>query len=239
MSIRWRAHAYSEGDATFEARVYWDDDWEEPRPGILVSHAWRGRSDFENGKAEAMTRLGYVGFALDLYGKGILGRDADENRRLMKPYLDDRAMLQRHMHLALREIRRLPEVDKPRIAAIGFCFGGLCVLDLARSGADLRGIASFHGLLIPPGNTAGQRFDGMILVLHGWDDPMAPPEQVVRLGQELTELGADWQIHAYGNTVHAFTNPAAADPDHGLLFSAQANERSGRTLQSFLAEAFR
>ncbi len=238
MNIRWRAHAYSDGDASFEARVYWDDDRAEPRPGVLVSHAWRGRSDFENGRAEAMARLGYVGFALDLYGKGILGRNAEENHRLMQPFVDDRGKLQCHMRLALREIRKLPEVDSSRVAAIGFCFGGLCVLDLARCGDELRVVASFHGLLEPPGNTAGQRFTGMVLVLHGWDDPMARPEQVVRLGQELTALGADWQIHAYGNTLHAFTYPLAADPANGLQFDARANERSARSLQSFLAEAF-
>jgi dienelactone hydrolase len=238
MSIRWRAHAYSDGDASFEARVYWDDDRTEPRPGVLVSHAWRGRSDFENGRAEAMARLGYVGFALDLYGKGILGRNAEENHRLMQPFIEDRSKLQHHMGLALQEIRKLPEVDSSRIAAIGFCFGGLCVLDLARSGANLRGAASFHGLLDPPGNTAGQCFAGSVLVLHGWADPMAPPEKVVRLGQELTALGADWQIHAYGNTMHAFTNPSAADPANGLQFDSRANERSTRALQSFLAEAF-
>lgn len=238
MNIRWRSHAYGDGDAIFEARVYWDDDRSEPRPGVLVSHAWRGRSDFENGRAEAMARLGYVGYALDLYGKGILGRNNEENQRLMQPLLQDRGKLQHHMSLALRDIRKLPEVDPSRVAAIGYCFGGLCVLDLARSGADLRGVASFHGLLDPPGNTAGQRFTGMVLVLHGWDDPMAPPDKVVRLGQELTTLGADWQVHAYGNTMHAFTNPSAADPAHGLSFDARANERSTRALQSFLAEAF-
>ncbi len=238
MSIRWRSHTYREDDALFEARVYWDDDRAEPRPGVMVSHAWRGRSDFENGRAEAMARLGYIGFALDLYGKGILGRNNEENQRLMQPFMQDREKLQRRMRLALREIRKLPEVDPLRVGAIGFCFGGLCVLDLARCGADLRGVASFHGLLDPPGNTAGQRYTGMLLVLHGWDDPMAPPEKVVRLGQELTAIGADWQIHAYGNTLHAFTNPAAVDPAHGLLFDARANDRSTRALQSFLAEAF-
>jgi dienelactone hydrolase len=239
MSIRSRSHAYTDGDTVFQARICWDDAVAGPAPGILVSHAWRGRSDFENGQAEALARLGYVGFALDLYGKGILGNDAAENRRLMQPFVDDRGKLQRQMHLALQEIRGLPEVDASRIAAIGFCFGGLCVLDLARSGADIRGVASFHGLLGPPRGGEARRFGGKVLVLHGWDDPMAPPAHVLALSQELTALGADWQIHAYGNTVHAFTNPAADDRDHGLQFNPLANARAMQSLRAFLTESFR
>jgi dienelactone hydrolase len=185
-----------------------------------------------------MARLGYVGFALDLYGDGVLGSNPDENRRLMQPFLDDRKNLLRHMLLALEEVRGLEEVDASRVGAIGFCFGGLCVLDLARGGADLRGAVSFHGLLGSPGHKRSARFAGKVLVLHGWDDPMATPEQVVMLGKELTGLGADWQIHAYGNTLHAFTNPLANDPGNGLQFDARANERSMLSLQSFLAEAF-
>jgi dienelactone hydrolase len=237
MSIQSRTQVYSDGDSTYEAYVSWDDARTGPRPGVLVSHAWRGRSEFENGKADELARLGYVGFALDLYGKGVLGRNEQENRRLMQPFLDDRAKLSRHMQLAVREIRSLPEVDDTRVAAIGFCFGGLCVLDLARSGAGIRAVASFHGLLGAPGTGTSNRFDGKVLVLHGWNDPMAAPEQVVALGKELTLLGADWQIHAYGNTLHAFTNPAADDPAHGLKFDARANRRSAHALRAFLAEA--
>jgi dienelactone hydrolase len=238
MAIRSRSHGYSEGGIHCEARLSWDDAWHEPRPAVLVSHAWRGRSDFENSQAEWLAGLGYVGFALDLYGKGVLGSNPEENRRLMQPYMDDRGKLQRHMQRALHEARQLPEVDASRVAAIGFCFGGLCVLDLARSGADLRGVASFHGLLTPAGNTAGKRFEGSVLVLHGWEDPLAPPRELLALGAELTALGADWQVHAYGNTLHAFTNPAADDAAHGLKFDRLANDRSRRSLQSFLAELF-
>ncbi|MDH4047359.1 MAG: dienelactone hydrolase family protein [Gammaproteobacteria bacterium] len=239
MGIRTRKHVYVDGDATFEAYLAWDDGVTQPRPGVLVSHAWRGRSEFENGKAEDLARLGYVGFALDLYGRGVLGTQPEENRRLMQPFIDDRLKLQRHLELALREIRALPEVDESQVAAIGFCFGGLCVLDMARCGADLSAVASFHGLLTPRDTSAANRFAGKVLVMHGWDDPMAPPEQLVTLGKELSELGADWQIHAYGNTLHAFTNPAADDAANGLKFDLRANDRSWQSMQTFLAEAFR
>lgn len=238
MSIQSRQHAYREDGVEYEARVCWDDSIKEARPAVLISHAWRGRSDFENAEAESLARMGYVGFALDLYGKGVIGSNPDENRKLMQPYIDDRDHLERHLQAALREARSLPEVNSAKVAAIGFCFGGLCVLDLARNGADVLGVASFHGLLAPRLPSGKRRFDGSVLVLHGWDDPMAPPEAVVALGKELTSLGADWQVHAYGNTLHAFTNPLADDAGHGLKFDARANERARRTLASFLADLF-
>lgn len=237
MSIRTRQHAYREEGVEYEARVCWDDRFTAPRPAVLVSHAWRGRTDFENAEAERLAEMGYVGFALDLYGKGIVGSNPEENSKLMQPFMDDRARLQRQMHLAVREARSLPEVDKSKLAAIGFCFGGLCVLDLARSGADVLGVASFHGLLSPP-PSKNSRFAGSVLVMHGWDDPMAPPGDVLALGKELTDLGADWQVLAFGHTLHAFTNPDADDPASGLKFDARANDRARGALNPFLAELF-
>jgi dienelactone hydrolase len=121
---------------------------------------------------------------------------------------------------------------------MGYCFGGLCVLDLARSGADVLGVASFHGLFHKPGNTEGNKISAKVLVLHGWDDPMAKPAQVIELAEELTKSGADWQIHGYGNTLHAFTNPAANDPAHGTVYNADADRRSWQSLQLFLADIF-
>lgn len=237
MSITTRTIEYRDGDRLLEAFVAADDALDGPRPGVLVSHAWRGRSDFENDKAVELARLGYTGMALDLYGKGVLGSSPDENRALMQPLLDDRPALQRRLGLALEELRALPEVDSAKTAAIGFCFGGLCVLDMARSGADLRGVASFHGLLSAPGNTAA-RIDAKILVLHGWDDPMAPPADVLALADELTAAGADWQLHGYGATLHAFTNPVASDPAAGLQYEPRAERRSWQAMRNFLEELF-
>jgi dienelactone hydrolase len=238
MGIRTRQHGYRENGVDYEARVCWDDSYDKPRPAVLVSHAWRGRSDFENAEAERLAGMGYVGFALDLYGKGVIGKSPEENRGLMQPYLDDRALLWRKLGAAIREVQSLPEVDDSKLAAIGFCFGGLCVLDLARNGAEVRGVASFHGLLSPSSTIDNGRFDGSVLVLHGWDDPMAPPEHVVALGREMTALGADWQLYAYGQTLHAFTNPEANDPAHGLKFEPRTNNRARIALASFLSELF-
>lgn len=236
MAIRTADIDYKHADTLLSGFLAYDDALSYPCPAVLVSHAWVGRDEFACAKARRLAELGYVGFALDLYGRGVLGRNRDENARLMQPFLSDRAFLQGRMMTALETVRRFPQVDPDRVAAIGFCFGGLCVLDLARTGADLRGVVSFHGLLSPPGNIQGRRIQAKILVLHGHDDPMVPPEQVMALGGELTEAGADWQIHIYGNTLHAFTNPQANDPSFGTVYDAIADRRSWQSMQNFLAE---
>ena len=238
MGIDTRTVEYRDGNTVLEAYMAWDDSGHDARPGVLVAHAWAGRGEFEENKAEKLAELGYAGFALDLYGKGLLGSSNEENAAMMQPLLDDRAMLQRRMQLALEQMRRQREVDAGRVAAMGFCFGGLCVLDLARTGADVLGVASFHGLFGKPGNTDGNRIAAKVLAMHGWDDPMVPPDQVIGLAAELTEMGADWQIHAYGNTMHAFTNQDADDPDFGTVYSPCADHRSWQSLQLFLAEIF-
>jgi dienelactone hydrolase len=236
MSIQTRTIDYFHDGTLLEGLLAWDDAAGGPRPSVMVSHAWAGRDEFAINKARALAELGYVGFALDMYGKGVLGSGPEENARLMEPFMKDRELLQGRQAAALEALRRQPEVDAGRIAAIGFCFGGLCVLDLARRGADLRGVASFHGLLAPPGNTQGNRILAKVLVLHGYDDPMGPPEQLSALANELTQAGADWQIHAYGGTVHAFTNPKANDPGFGTVYHEKADRRSWQSMRNFLAE---
>jgi dienelactone hydrolase len=229
---------YQHDGVVLEGFMAWDDTKGGPLPGVLVSHAWGGRGDFECDKARALAKLGYCGFALDLYGKGVLGSGPEENAKLMQPFLQDRAKLQARMHAALATLRSQKEVDARRVAAIGYCFGGLCVLDLARTGADVRGVVSTHGLFNPPGNTAGKKISAKVLALHGHDDPMVPVEMVNSLEQELTAAGADWQIHVYGNTMHAFTNPQANDPSHGTVFNPNANRRAWVVTRDFLEESF-
>ena len=228
---------YEHEGVLLEGFFAWDEHRRGPLPGVLVSHAWAGRGDFECDKARALAGLGYCGFALDLYGKGVRGTSTEENAKLMQPFLENRAMLQSRLATALETMRAQDEVDAARTAAIGFCFGGLCVLDLARSGSDVRGVVSLHGLFAPPGNTSGNRISAKVLALHGHEDPMVPPDAVNALETELTEAGADWQIHVYGNAMHAFTNPEANDPSFGTVYNADADRRSWITLRSFLEEA--
>lgn len=238
MAVVTRDVEYTHRDQVFEGVVAVDNASETQRPVVLVSHAWGGRDDFAVQKAKDLAKMGYVGFALDLYGKGVLGKSKEENRALMTPLLEDRTLLQARMQTAVDTASAQPEADKTKVAAIGYCFGGLCVLDLARTGAAVNGVVSYHGLFSSPGNTVGRKISAKILVLHGYDDPMATPDAMVELASELTGAQADWQIHAYGSTLHAFSNPAADDPEFGTVYSADADKRSWRSMTEFLADIF-
>lgn len=238
MAIISKTMEYRDGEVLLEAFVAYDDTSLERRPAVLINHAWAGRDNFVAEKAKKIAELGYVGFAVDMYGKGILGSNPEENAKLMQPFIDDRAMLQQRMKAALAAVKLLPWVDVDKCAAIGFCFGGLCVLDLARTGVDLKGVVSFHGLLGAPGNTGSNIIKAKVLVLHGHDDPMVPVEQVIAFEEEMTHAKADWQLHAYGHTMHAFTNPMANDPQFGTVYQPNADRRSWQSMQNFLAELF-
>lgn len=227
---------YEHDGVVLEGLLAWNDSTPGPRPGVLVSHAWGGRGEFECDKARRFAELGYAGFALDVYGKGVHGSGPEENAKLMQPFLSDRALLQARMALALETMRVQVEVDAARTAAIGYCFGGLCVLDLARTGSDVRGVISTHGLFGPPGNTAGKKIGAKVLALHGHEDPMVPVEAVNAFENELTEAGADWQIHVYGSTMHAFTNPDANNPGMGTVYNAAADRRAWVVTVDFLEE---
>ena len=238
MAIVSNTVGYLDGDVLLEAFFAFDDALSGRRPAVLINHTWAGRDQFVAEKAKKLAGLGYVGFAVDMYGKGVLGASADENARLMQPFMDNRLMLQKRMQAALYAVKLMPWVDDSKIAAIGFCFGGLCALDLARTGADLKGAVSFHGLLGAPGNTQGLAIKAKILALHGHDDPLAPVEQVLAFQQEMTNAGADWQLHTYGNTQHAFTNPVANNPDFGMVYQPDADRRSWQAMENFLTEIF-
>ncbi|MGR9085981.1 MAG: dienelactone hydrolase family protein [Gammaproteobacteria bacterium] len=229
---------YRDGDVVLEAFVAYDGASSGLRPAVMINHAWGGRDAFVAEKARKMAELGYLGFALDMYGKGIVGSGPEENARLMQPFIEDRGKLRERMQAALAAVKSLPQVDPGKIAAIGFCFGGLCVLDLARSGADVKGVVSFHGLLGAPEGIRSDRIKARILALHGHDDPMVPVDQVVAFEQEMTRAGADWQLHCYGNTMHAFTNPAANDPGFGTVYQPVAERRSWLSMRNFLEEIF-
>jgi len=229
---------YQHGETVLEGHVAYEES-EMQKPLVLVAHDWTGRREFACYAAERIAELGYVGFALDMYGKGIFGADGDVegNSALMAPYANDRALLRRRIRAALVAGRNIPQVKATQVAAIGYCFGGMCVLELARSGADVLGVVSIHGILAP-GDIANEAIRAKVLCLHGHDDPMAPPEQVAAFQQEMTAARVDWQVHCYGLTMHAFTNPRANNPDFGTVFNADAKRRAHQSLKSFLAELF-
>lgn len=204
------------------------------QPTVILFPTVMGRSELELGFARKLAELGYTAFVADLYGK--VGETPEECRALMTELRGDRPRLQDRMLKVLEAVRGLPEVDASKVAAIGYCFGGLCALDLARTGADIRGVASFHGLFDPPGNRDGTKIVAKVIAFHGWDDPLATPDTVVALAAELTRAGADWQIHGYGNTKHGFTNPNANNLERGVIYDETAAHRSWAALEDFLAE---
>ena len=238
MAIISNTVGYLDGDVLLEAFFAFDDSLTGRRPAVLINHTWAGRDDFVAEKAKKIAALGYVAFAVDMYGKGVLGTTAEENAKLMQPFMDDRPMLAKRMQAALYAVKLLPWVDDSKVAAMGFCFGGLCALDLARTGAALKGVVSFHGLLGAPDNAQDNSIKAKVLVLHGHDDPMGPVEQVIAFEQEMTKAGVDWQFHTFGNTLHAFTNPAANNPDFGTVFQPDADRRSWLLMENFLTEIF-
>ncbi|OHX37258.1 carboxymethylenebutenolidase [Methylomonas sp. LWB] len=238
MAIVANTVAYLDQETLLEGYFAYDDAVSGQRPLVLIHHAWGGRDEFVAGKARKLAELGYLGFAVDMYGKGVLGSGPDENAKLMQPFMANRALLQRRTLAALAAAKLLPWADNRKIAAIGFCFGGLCALDLARTGADIQGVVAFHGLFSPPANIPEPMIKAKVLALHGHDDPMVPMEQVIALQAELTKAGADWQLHSYGHTLHAFTNPVANNPGFGTVYQPLADRRSWQAMQNFLAEIF-
>ena len=229
---------YNDGSTELEAFVAYEEA-DSPKPLVLVVHDWSGRRDFACKAAERVAGLGYVGMAVDMYGKGVFGSDGDAelNSSLMDPLASDRAMLRDRIASALAAGRNLSQVDASKVAAMGYCFGGMCVLELARSGATVAGVISIHGIF-SPGDIPNKDIKARILCLHGHDDPMVPPDQVLAFETEMTKAGADWQVHAYGNTMHAVTNPAANKPDFGTMYDEVAERRTYQALANFLDEIF-
>lgn len=208
------------------------------RPLVLIFPTFVGRSPMDLDVGGRLSEAGYRALACDFYGGGRSGSTREECSALMQPLMEDRSALRRRLLAWLEAGADLAAAEPARTAAIGFCFGGLCALDLARSGAGLAGVASFHGLLKPTGLGDCPPIRAKVIAFHGWDDPMAPPQDVVALGAELTRAGADWQIHAYGGTVHGFTNPKAASPELGILYNEDAARRAWTALSNFLGEIF-
>lgn len=232
-------YLYHHGEQELHGFLAYDDSHDKPRPAVLVAHDWSGRNEFACEKAQMLAGLGYVGFALDMYGQGRLGDTVPEKKALMEPLVSDRSLLRERIRAGYDALIALPEVDINRVAAIGFCFGGLCVLDLARSGAEVKGVVSFHGILSPPQEKLPKNFiKAKVLALHGYNDPMVLPKQVEEFCQEMTEAKVDWQVHMYGHTQHGFTNPQANDPQMGTVYQATAEHRSFQSMRNFLQEIF-
>ncbi len=206
-------------------------------PAVLVFHAWKGRAEHEEARARRIADLGYVAAAVDLYGVGRRGHDADSCRALMMELVGDPPKLRGRIQASFDLVRGLDGVDPDRLGAIGFCFGGLCSLLAARMGLALRGVVSFHGLL-KIGEPLETRPVARINVQHGQDDPMVPTEDLAAFAAEMKRIDADWTLHAYPGVVHAFTNPEAPSDSDVLRYDAGADTRSWLEMQRFFADVF-
>ncbi len=210
----------------------------QARPTVILIPTVMGVSDLEIGFGRQLVELGYNAFVADLFGKEFRGAPRDTMFGEMNRLRGDRAALRRRLLHVLELVQGLDEVQDRQIVVAGYCFGGQCALDLARAGVDIAAAVSFHGLFDPPGLPA-EKIKAKVVAFHGWDDPMVPPEKVVALGQELTEAGSDWQIHAYGHVGHGFTNPHASDLQiDGVAYNALAAERSWTSFINLLEELF-
>jgi dienelactone hydrolase len=230
---------YRHGDVVLEGYLAYDDAFQGKRPGVLVVHEWLGHTPYVRKRAEQLARLGYVAFASDIYGKGVLAKDAKEAAALAGIYLGDRKLLRARAAAGLDVLRNRPEVDPGRLAAIGYCFGGSTVLELARSGADLVSVVSFHGLLDTPTPGDARNIKGKVLVLHGADDPYVPDAQLKAFEDEMRAAKVDWQVVKYSGAVHAFAVVEAGnDPSKGAAYNATADRRSWKAMEDFFAEIF-
>lgn len=237
--VKTRAVEYRDGDVVLEGWLAWDDAATGPRPGVLVVHEWWGHNDYARKRAEQVAAEGYVAFALDMYGKGVLATTAEEAGKLAMPLYKDRAGMRRRAKAGLDVLAKAPGVDATRLASIGYCFGGSVSLELARDGADLKGVVSFHGGLKAGGPTARGAVKARVLVLHGAADPHVSAEELAAFEAEMNAAGADWSLVKYSGAVHAFTNPAAgSDPSKGVAYDERADRRSWQAMRLWLEEAF-
>jgi dienelactone hydrolase len=230
---------YQAGETTLIGYLVYDDARTGPRPGVLVVPDWIGLGDFAKKKAEEVAALGYVALAVDMYGGGLIAADQEEAGKLAGALKGNRAELRARVNAALEALARQPQVARGKLAAIGFCFGGTTVLELARSGASVAGVVSFHGGLDTPDPADAKNIRGKVLVLHGADDPLVPPPEVQAFEDEMRRARVDWQLVAYGGAVHAFTNPkAGVDPSRGVAYNEAAARRSWRAMKDFFSEIF-
>ncbi|TWU59404.1 Dienelactone hydrolase family protein [Rubripirellula tenax] len=231
---------YHDGDVALEGFVAWDPaKVTGTAPGVLVVHQWMGLTDYEKGRCQQLAELGCVAFALDIYGQGVRPADTAEAGKTAGKYKGDRDLYRRRLNLGLNQLQGRSDVDGKRIAAIGYCFGGTGVLELARSGADVAGVVSFHGGLDSPSPSDGKNIIAKILVCHGADDPFVPKDDIEAFVKELNDANINWQMDVYSDAVHSFTQPMAGnDNSKGAAYNQQADHRSWLAMQLFFQELF-
>ncbi|MBF0473673.1 MAG: dienelactone hydrolase family protein [Nitrospirae bacterium] len=230
---------YTQGGTQLEGYLAYDNASDKKRPGILVIHEWTGINQNIKQKTEALAKMGYVAFAADIYGKGIRPANNEDAAKQSGIYRTDRALMRARAKAALETLIKQRFTDKTKMAAIGFCFGGTTALELARSGADLRGVVSFHGGLDTPNPKDASLIKGRILILHGADDPYVDAKQIAAFQDEMRSAKVDWEMVYYSGAVHSFTNPFAGnDNSKGAAYNETASQRSWLAMQRFFNDIF-
>ncbi len=228
---------YKHGKTVLEGYLVYDDAIAGRRPGVLVVHEWLGLGPYAKTRAEMVARLGYTVLAVDIYGKGIRPKNVEEAGKQSSIYKNDRKLMRARINAGLDVLKKNPLADPEKIAAIGYCFGGTVVLELARSGAPVKGVVSFHGGLDTPNIKDAKNIKAKVLALHGADDPFVVPKQVENFEYEMRNAGVDWQLISYGGAVHSFTNPASgSDKSKGVAYNLDADRRSWLAMKLFLEE---
>ncbi|TNF46281.1 dienelactone hydrolase family protein [bacterium] len=230
---------YKHGEVDLEGYLAYNPAVKGKRPGVLVIHDWMGEGEFNRDVCRKLAEKGYVAFAADIYGKGVRPRDIQEAAAQAGIYRKDRSLMRSRAKAAFDVLKNNEMVQRGLIAVMGYCFGGGVSLELARSGAPMAGVISFHGNLDTPHPEDAKNISGKVLILHGADDPHVTPDQVSAFMEEMRAAGVDWQMVHYGGAVHAFTNPKAGnDNSRGAAYNAEADRRSWRALENFLMEIF-
>jgi dienelactone hydrolase len=238
-AIQTKTIEYQHGDTVLEGVIVYDDAVKTKRPGVLIVHQWMGVTDYEKKRAEMLAKLGYVAFCVDIYGKGVRPSTVPAAAAESTKYKTDRTLMRARVNAGLAAFKKQEQVDPNRIAAIGYCFGGTTVIELARSGAELAGVVSFHGGLDSPKPEDGKNIKCKVLALHGADDPFVPANELKAFEDEMKGAGVDWQLVQYGGAVHSFTDWNADGTLPGAKYDERADRRSWEDLQQFLAELFR
>lgn len=229
---------YKQGGAVLEGYLAYDDSTAGRRPGVLVVHQWLGLTGYEKHRAQQLASLGYVAFCADIYGKGVRPQNVADAGAEATKYKTDRQLLRARVNAGLDVLKKNELVDPQRVAAIGYCFGGTAVIELARSGAELAGVASFHGGLDSPAPADGKNIKCKMLVLAGADDPFQKPEDLAAFEGEMRDAKVDWQITFYGGAVHAFTQPDPGFSNPGAKYNEKADRRSWQAMKDFFSEIF-
>ena len=238
--ITVRSVAYQIDGQPYESRLAFDADHKGPRPGLLMAPNWMGVSAGAEEIAKSVASKGYVVLIADLYGQSIRPQNADEAGAAMTPLTNDRASLRKRMQAAFEQLQGQGEaaIDTSKLATFGFCFGGCCALELARTGAPVKAAVAFHGTLDTPNVNDAKNIKGSVLVLHGAADPLVPKEQLPAFEAEMNAAGVDWQLLIYGGAVHSFTDPRANVPGK-MMYDAKTAARAFTSMHNLLDEVFK